>query len=594
MRTSIAAILVWAAGLAGCGVQGGAIPKPAGTVIPSPAGPGVAGGGREVYLAARTDGQAGTGTACDPFDASTQPKFDSLFASFGPGTVIHVGPGTYHTKGVASFPVKPYWKIHGAGLEVTKIVQDFTGQVACVVFMAHADGVEIEDLSIDCGFESQRVVRGKIEADAAAIQVFGSHIAVRRCLFKNYGSPYDRETGENFAVFVGSPFPDSGEDLIVEDCVFAGMSPLLSSAGTILTLAGGPPSNDLKANNWARGMVARRNHFMGYHFGCHGITVDGGQGAMIIDNVFEHFLGPCILQDTWPMRDLIISGNILSDVEQGIHLTCNNLNNFQIRNNIILLHDGYDLKDITGGVTHTVIEHSLTVGCWVRIRGAKRADGTTMPDKDVYVTSVPTRSSFTYSLGAGKKNEAADNTVGGFTQALNLLGVTTPGPEGITVSDGGRNSPPTNFVIDRNIIKPYSSDDSCRVSGCGIWVDGMKHCWITDNIVFDSGSHCDLVVSSPKGFTSSVICRDNYHPDGTRLLPRDLQGKLIPGGLADRDTGVEFAGLRLTHAVDPAGPAGDRHFAGKPGDYAVRADCIYVYTGDGKTHQWKVVKLADY
>ena len=208
----------------------------------------------EVYLAARTDGKDGAGTATDPFNASTQAEFDALFAHFGPNTTIHLGPGTYHTKGMASFSVKPYWKIHGAGYEVTKIIQDRTGKIGCTVFAGAADGVEIEDLSIDCGFENQQVVKGKIKANASAIGLGGSHIAVRRCLFKNYGSPYDAETGENFAVAIGSPDPANGENLVVEDCIFAGMSPLLISGQSVLTIAGGPPKNDLTAGNWARGV----------------------------------------------------------------------------------------------------------------------------------------------------------------------------------------------------------------------------------------------------------------------------------------------------------------------------------------------------
>ena len=176
--------------------------------------------------------------------------------------------------------MKPYWKIHGAGYEVTKIIQDRTGKIDCTVFCGRADGVEIEDLSIDCGLQNQQMVNGKIKANASAIGLNGSHIAVRRCLVKNYGSrPFEANIGENFAVFVGSPDPANGENLVVEDCIFAGMSPLLGSGpplrangSSVLTLAGGPPKNDLKAGNWARGLVARRNHFTGYHYGCHGIT----------------------------------------------------------------------------------------------------------------------------------------------------------------------------------------------------------------------------------------------------------------------------------------------------------------------------------
>ena len=118
---------------------------------------------------------------------------------------------------------------------------------------------------------------------------------------------------------------------------------------------------------------------------------------MIVNNVFEHFMGGCVYQDTWPMRDLIIADNIFSDVNQAIRLACDNMNDFQIKGNIILLNDGYDLKDIAAGVVHTDIEHNLVVGNVIRIRGAKLDNGAIMPDKDVYITSVPTRSSFTYS-----------------------------------------------------------------------------------------------------------------------------------------------------------------------------------------------------
>ena len=180
--------------------------------------------GAEIYLAARSDGKEGAGTVADPLDAGTQARFDAALARLGPNTAIHLGPGTYHTKGAASFSVKPWWKIRGAGSEVTSIIQDRTGKISCTVFAGTADGVEIEDLSVDCGFQNQQVVNGKIKANASAIGIGGSHIAVRRCLFRNYGSPYDAETGENFAVFIGSPDPANGEDLIVEDCIFAGMS----------------------------------------------------------------------------------------------------------------------------------------------------------------------------------------------------------------------------------------------------------------------------------------------------------------------------------------------------------------------------------
>jgi hypothetical protein len=593
----------------------------------------VAAADSEVWLSARTDGGAGAGTAVDPFNAGTQESFDRLFASFGSNTAIHLGPGTYHTKGRASFDVKPYWKIRGTGYEVTRIIQDLTGQIHCTVFHGGADGVEIEDLSIDCGFQNQRVVNGKIRANASAINLGGSHIAVRRCLIKNYGSPYDDETGENFAVFIGPASPANGENLVVEDCIFAGMSPLLRSGQSVLTIAGGPAKNDLKVGNWARGCIARRNHFTGYHFGCHGITLSGTQGGMIMDNVFEHFMGACIYQDTWPMRDIIIANNIFSDVQQGIYLVGNNLpmNNFQIRDNMMLMHDGFDIVSVKEGLVTTVVNHCFTSGMKIKFRKVDITAGNGLTG-EAYVTSTPGANTFTYSLTAGGKAQTTDAGTGGCVQGQQM-GISRD-PEAIAIfsHSGDKRFRPTNFVIARNVIKPYSSDDVARVPSIGIAVSALQNSQIINNIVFDGGplsagsegideildekvppgpdQHADLLVCAVKGFIPTVICRDNYHSDGTPLLPRDGTFKIIDSGLLD----LPFeAGRNVTltptngrvridvsedppvaRSVDPAGPAGNRQYPGKPGDCTVQGGFLFVYTGDGTTHHWKRCSLLDY
>ncbi|MCY3019576.1 MAG: hypothetical protein NTW87_11180 [Planctomycetota bacterium] len=578
----------------------------------------------EVYISARTDGQDGTGTPADPFNGSTQQKFDGVLAKLGPGTTIHIGAGTFHTKGEASFKLQPNTKVRGAGMEVTKIIQDGTGKVSAIVFAGRADGVEIEDLSIDCGYQNQRVVDGKIKANVAAINLGGSHIAVRRCLVRNYGSPYDAETGENFAVFIGSPDPDNGENLVVEDCIFAGMSPLCAAGASVLTIAGGPPANTLEAGNWARGTVARRNHFTGYHYGCHGVTMSGAQGGIIADNVFEHFMGACVYQDTWPMRDIVIQNNIMSDVNQGIRLAGDNLdmNNFQIRNNILLVNDGYDLKCVEKGVAHTVIPHTFAVGNKIAFKGLKITDGKGLAGDCAYVTSIPSPSSFTYSLVRGGASDTADTAAGGFIQPLDYQGCMCPAPEAIVIFSGGGEKlhPPKNFAIDRNVIKSYSSDDSCRVRSTGILLQNLQHSLVTNNIVVDSGNHRDLLIVSTKGFSSSVICRDNYHPDLTPLMPRDGKLNIIPNGLLDlpleagrgialmpnngkiriEATGIgagatgEASAPTIARQVSPVGPAANHNSPGKPGDYALHSGYLYLYTGDGTAHEWKRIQLVDY
>jgi len=560
----------------------------------------------------RTDGKDGAGTAADPFDAGTQVKFDALFKSFGSNTLIHLGPGTYHTKGAVGFGVKPYGKIRGSGYEVTRIIQDRSGVIHSTVFRGHADGAEIEDLSIDCGFQNQQVVNGRIKANASAIGLGGSHIAVRRCLIKNYGSPYDDETGENFAVFIGSASPANGENLLVEDCIFAGMTPLLKSGQSVLTIAGGPPTNNLTAGNWARGCIARRNHFTGLHYGGHGITMSGTQGGMIVDNVFEHFMGACVYHDTWPMRDIVIARNIMSDVNQGIRLTCNDMNNFHIYDNIMLMNDGYDIAAVKGGVVTTVINHSLAVANKIKFHKVNVTAGKGLTSDCAFVTSVPSPNTFTYALTSGGTNETSDAGAGGYIQALDYQGCLAPAPEAIVVcgSGGKEDRPPRNFIIERNIIKPYSSDDTARVPSSGISVWAMKDSQITGNVIVDSGHQAELRIGAPEGATSSVICRDNYHPDGTLLLPRDGRGKVIEGGLLDLpfEAGqnvtltptngrirIAVSGIPpLARPVDPAGPAGNRQYPGKPGDYALQGGFLYIYAGDGATNTWKRCPLLDY
>jgi len=551
----------------------------------------------EVHIAARTDGKEGIGTAADPFDGSTQATFDAVLARLKPATAVYIGAGTFHTKGEASFKVQPNTKIRGAGMEVTRIIQDGTGKTHACVFSGRGGGIEIEDLSIDCGYASQRKVNGEVKCNAAAIHLYGSNLAVRRCMVSNYGSPYDAECGENFAVAIFQGPKADGENLLIEDCVFTGMSPLAPCGASVLTISGGPLKNEVQVPSWARGAVARRNHFTGYHRGCHGITMSGCQGAIVEDNTFEHFMGCCVYQDTWPMRNIIIRNNIMTDIDQGVFLAGDHLDmvNFQIRANVMLLHDGLDLKNIVNGVANTDIPHSLAVGDEIMLRDLKITSGSLKPGVRVFVTAVPNRTSFTYSATKGGKIDPADNATGGFVHPLSYGGQMTPSPEGINAFTGGGKvlHPLKNFLIDRNVIRPYSSDGKARIPSTGIRVRGLENSQVVDNVVFDSGNRRGLVIASPKDFASSVICRDNYNSDNTPALPRDDKGNLAAIAAAGPSP-VEFGGRKLSRAVDGAGPAKDHRFPGKPGDYALEGDYLYIYTGDGTKHQWKRVGLADY
>jgi hypothetical protein len=80
----------------------------------------------DVYVANRADGVAGSGTQNDPFDGSTQPKFDAVMNSIATYTCVHLGPGIFKTNGYSDttgggWQPRTGTKIVGSGIDVTTL-----------------------------------------------------------------------------------------------------------------------------------------------------------------------------------------------------------------------------------------------------------------------------------------------------------------------------------------------------------------------------------------------------------------------------------------------------------------------------------------
>src|SRR5690349_22696687 len=82
----------------------------------------------DVWVAWRTDGVKGSGTANDPYDGSTQAKFDAVMILFAAQSkvTVHLGPGTFETNGYAdgasgTWQARPGMKVIGSGMEVTTL-----------------------------------------------------------------------------------------------------------------------------------------------------------------------------------------------------------------------------------------------------------------------------------------------------------------------------------------------------------------------------------------------------------------------------------------------------------------------------------------
>ncbi len=118
-----------------------------------------------VWIAVRTDGQPGTGTITDPYDGSTQQKFDALLTAIPPNTVINLEAGTFRTHTFATDAgwqignVKSGWTIQGAGMYHTTIqaagpVTGITYNTAVLetAWNGAADNVIMRDFTVDCNW----------------------------------------------------------------------------------------------------------------------------------------------------------------------------------------------------------------------------------------------------------------------------------------------------------------------------------------------------------------------------------------------------------------------------------------------------------
>jgi len=175
---------------------------------------------REVWIAVRTDGQAGSGTESDPYDGSTMDKFDSLMVSFGPYTTIHLGPGTFRSSASDQnhkWQVKSGWVVEGAGMYSTTV--QMGGSVAGIHYDLEAfksaqdgsstDNVIIRDLTVDCNWAELSTTAdtgagGEKNICVYATSLSGSNNLIERVRHINtYGSFANGQ--EEFGVFLTAP-----------------------------------------------------------------------------------------------------------------------------------------------------------------------------------------------------------------------------------------------------------------------------------------------------------------------------------------------------------------------------------------------------
>jgi parallel beta-helix repeat protein len=256
---------------------------------------------REIWIGQRSDGKKGRGTAEDPFDGSTQQKFDKLLRGYWwrgvKDLTVHISAGTFETvgngdyvpgltNGVEGWRCNSGWTIIGAGRELTvlKIIKNFTGpdDVVGTCGISSSDSgvnnVTIQDLTVDCNFDAIGTNRSR----DTGVSLQGSNHTIRRVTVKNVSGL----GGESFPIAIGGVNVNSSKNLI-EECTITGWK---GGMGGSITIANNMRNME-PPYTYTSGLV-RNNRVFGTHIGYGG----------------------------WGMKNVTFSGNIAEGCSYGVNI----------------------------------------------------------------------------------------------------------------------------------------------------------------------------------------------------------------------------------------------------------------------------------
>ncbi|HEY5704345.1 MAG TPA: right-handed parallel beta-helix repeat-containing protein [Terrimicrobiaceae bacterium] len=249
-------------------------------------------GKRHYWIAARNDGKPGRGTQANPFDGSTQVKFDTLLRRFWSerreSVVFHLGPGVYETIGNGGYIAGlrelgegwrcwSGWEIRGSGQDRTilKLTKQYEyhglwSNVAVATHDSSVNGVVVQDLTVDCNHSAI----GNQKSSETGVSLHGSGHTIRRVTVRNVaGKGY-----EGFPIGIGANSVDSAHNLI-EDCTIIGWR---GGTGGSITISNNV--NNLRQPLTYISGIVRRNRVVGTEIGYGGW---GMKGVVFEDNLAE-------------------------------------------------------------------------------------------------------------------------------------------------------------------------------------------------------------------------------------------------------------------------------------------------------------------
>ncbi len=293
----------------------------------------------QVWIAKRTDGVKGSGTASGPYDGSTATKLDALLNSIPANTHIHIGADTFETNGYADgettgWQPKAAMKIEGSGIGVTTLKLVGTTQNKSYFAIGHAlatgspavpnllDYFEVSDLTIDCNLAGQ----SPAQVSCAAVRIMGNHCRIRRVKAKNWGTKYGATRCFVISAIIADP-PSGVMEVVdagIEDCMVVEPATTSIPANAPVTLihAGGL-ENSTSEEAFGKSPFIR-NCFLdagsptaGPEF--RGLSMSWCRGGIIEGNEIHNMRYGGPYQNQTSTRDLIVRNNHYRNIFKGLY-----------------------------------------------------------------------------------------------------------------------------------------------------------------------------------------------------------------------------------------------------------------------------------
>jgi hypothetical protein len=300
---------------------------------------------RDVWIAYRTDGIAGSGTASDPYNGSTWERFDAVLRSVPEDSILRLGPSPRDAEGdPVPFLTRGYYdgapadygwqpkrgqNIIGSGIDVTVLrltgAQQTGGHYFAIGHPLATDldhpGTqvnlcEISDLTIDCNLDGQPT-----DVACGAVRLKGHHARIRRVKAIQWGS---RTSARGYVLSVITADAQAPEreisDIGIQESTVVDPAPG-STGGAVLLHAGGNPAGP--GSEDAFGEVPFIRHCIAEGDAAHldrddrGLSMSACLGGVVEGNSVRDVRIGGPMEEQWGTRSVVVRHNRFRNVLVG-------------------------------------------------------------------------------------------------------------------------------------------------------------------------------------------------------------------------------------------------------------------------------------